>query len=215
MKTADQYEILVIEDDPTQRAALDQLLTNAGYNVKLTDSAEKALHFVDEGIDCVIAGVISGDISRIDLITQWRNFFPETPLPLIHQTQSAASLVEAVSANAHHSLHGLGDAKLMLSRLMGLVKACQQKATTSVVKELDGTKDGLIGRSPPMLDVFDLIRPLEPSLQHGVDSGRIRNRQRPCRAGHSPKFSPWRRTIHRHELRCHARVTGGKRIIWL
>ena len=157
MKTADQYEILVIEDDPTQRAALEQLLTNAGYNVKLTDSAEKALHFVDEGIDCVIAGVISGDISRIDLITQWRNFFPETPLPLIHQTQSAASLVEAVSADAHHSLHGLGDAKLMLSRLMGLVKACQQKATTSVVKELDGTKDGLIGRSPPMLDVFDLI----------------------------------------------------------
>jgi DNA-binding NtrC family response regulator len=75
MKTADQYEILVIEDDPTQRAALEQLLTNAGYNVKLTDSAEKALHFVDEGIDCVIAGVISGDISRIDLITQWRNFF--------------------------------------------------------------------------------------------------------------------------------------------
>ena len=62
MKTADKYEILVVEDNPTERAAIEQLLTGAGYNVKLTDSAEKALNFVDEGIDCVIAGVISGDI---------------------------------------------------------------------------------------------------------------------------------------------------------
>lgn len=99
MKTTDRYEILVIEDDITQRAALDRLLTDAGYKVKTTDSAEKALSFVDEGIDCVVAGVISGDISRLDLIKHWKTCFPDAPLPLIQEAQSVTSLPEAVNAD--------------------------------------------------------------------------------------------------------------------
>ena len=157
MKPTAQYEILVIEDNPTQRAALERILTEAGYNVKLTDSAEKALRFVEAGIDCVIAGVISGDISRINLIAHWKTYFPETSLPQIHETQSAASLVESITLGEKHGVHTLGDAKLLLSKLTALVQACQQDAKAKAVKEVDGSKDGMIGRSPAMLEVFDLI----------------------------------------------------------
>ena len=157
MKPTAQYEILVIEDNPTQRAALERILTEAGYNVKLTDSAEKALRFVEDGIDCVIAGVISGDISRINLIAHWKTYFPETSLPQIHETQSAASLVESITLGEKHGVHTLGDAKLLLSKLTALVQACQQDAKAKAVKEVDGSKDGMIGRSPAMLEVFDLI----------------------------------------------------------
>ena len=157
MKTSAQYDILVIEDDLAHRTALARLLTDAGYNVKIADSADNALSFVHAGIDCVVAGVISGEISRIDLIAHWKTYFPETPLPLIHETQSVESLVEAIGAEEHHGLHNLADAKLMLTRLMGLVKACQRNVKDKVVKELDGSQDGMIGRSPAMMEVFDLI----------------------------------------------------------
>ncbi len=157
MKTADKYEILVVEDNPTERAAIEQLLTGAGYNVKLTDSAEKALNFVDEGIDCVIAGVISGDISRLDLIAHWKTHFPEMPLPMIHETQSVEALVETINGGDHHGMRNLVNAKLMLTRLMALVQSCHRSPKAPVVPELDASQHGMVGRSPAMMDVFALI----------------------------------------------------------
>ncbi|MGC8541555.1 MAG: hypothetical protein ACP5QA_13130 [Phycisphaerae bacterium] len=119
MKTTDQYQIVVIEDNPAQRAALEGLLTGAGYNVKLTDSAERALRFVEEEIDCVIAHVTSGSISRMDFIVQWKTYFPGTPVPPIHETHSSDSLAEAIAFKGHHGVHTLGDAQLLLSKLTG------------------------------------------------------------------------------------------------
>ena len=156
-KQTDQYEILVIEDNPSQRAALERLLTNAGYVVKTTDSAEKALSFVGEGIDCVVAGVISGDISRLDLIKHWRNYFPHTPLPVIHETESVKSLIETINTGTFDDLENVTDAKQMLSRLMDLVHACQKDQKPAVPDLADGTRDHIIGQSQPMRDVFDLI----------------------------------------------------------
>lgn len=153
----DQYEILVIEDHPAQRAALEQLLTNAGYNVKTTDSAEKALSYVGEGIDCVVAGVISGDVSRIDLIKHWRNYFPNTPLPVIHETESVKSLIETINTGTFDDLQTVTDAKQMLSRLMDLVSACQKEQKPAVPDIADGVKDHIIGQTQAMRDVFDLI----------------------------------------------------------
>ncbi|MGC8561463.1 MAG: sigma-54-dependent transcriptional regulator [Phycisphaerae bacterium] len=156
-KSADHYEILVIEDNPTQRAALERLLTNAGYNVKTTDSAEKALIYVGEGIDCVIAGVISGDISRIDLISHWRKYFPDTPLPLIHETQTVQELVAAINVSATKDLEQFSDAKLMLTRLIDLVWACQKNKIVPPMPPPDRIKDNIIGHSKGMQDVYRLI----------------------------------------------------------
>ena len=157
MKTTDEYKILVIEDNPTQRAALESLLTHAGYNVKLTDSAEKAVRFVEAGIDCVIAHLISGDLPGMDISSHGKTYFPETPVPQILETQSAASLLEAIAVGGPHGRHTLEDAKLLLSKLMGLVQACQQQEKAEPMKEVVASKEGMIGRSPAMLEVFDLI----------------------------------------------------------
>ena len=154
--TGNQREILVIEDNPTQRAALERLLSHAGYNVKTTDSAEKALSYVGEGIDCVVAGVISGDISRLDMIKHWRNYFPDTPLPLIHETQSVKSLIETINTDAFDDIKNISDAKLMLTRLMELVRACQKEHKVAIPDISDGLKDHIIGQQV-MREVFDLI----------------------------------------------------------
>ena len=160
MKTTEHLEILVIEDNPTERAAMERLLTQAGYNVKVTDSIEKALDFVDQGIDGIVAGVIAGDISGLDLMAHWRTYFPETPLPLVRETQSVDELVQAINAGHHHGMDNLVDARLMLTRLMGLVQACQANAKSAGAAdepELDGTKDGMLGHSSAMKNVFRLI----------------------------------------------------------
>ena len=158
LNTTGQYEILVIEDDPTRRAELERLLKRAGYNVKTTDSAEKALRFVDEGIDCVVAGMISGDISRVDLIKYWKNYFPDAPLPIIQETQSVKTLVETINFGVQPGLRSLAEAKATLDKLMHLVQDCQQDQKSRLPRvPIDGSNDGIIGHTPVMQDVFDLI----------------------------------------------------------
>ncbi len=160
MKTKDHFEILVIEDNPSERTAMERLLTDAGYNVKLTDSVEKALDFVDQGVDGIVAGVIAGDISGLDLMAHWKTYFPETPLPLVHETQSVDDMVKSISGGEHHGMDNLIDAKLMLTRLMGLVQACQGNAKPDSAvdePELDGSKNGMLGHSSAMKNVFRLI----------------------------------------------------------
>ena len=66
MTPVDQFGILVIENDLAEREAIVRLLAGAGYAVKSTDCAENALSYMGEGIDCVVAGVSSGDLFRMD-----------------------------------------------------------------------------------------------------------------------------------------------------
>lgn len=158
MKITDEYQILVIEDNPTQRADLERLLTEAGYNVKTTDSVDKAMHMVGEGIDFVIAGVISGDISRIDLIKHWRTFFPDSPLPLIRETESVGALAEMIRSGEVDDLNHTPDPKLLLTQLMALLAACNATTPQVVPATMDGEKDHIIGHTPVMKEVFSLIQ---------------------------------------------------------
>ncbi|MGC8559961.1 MAG: sigma 54-interacting transcriptional regulator [Phycisphaerae bacterium] len=161
MMSPDQYEILVVEDNPTQRSALEQILTEAGYNVKTTNSVEKALNFVQDGIDCVVAGVVSGEISRLDIVKHWKNHFPDTPLPVINESQSVMSLLEMVSTTGlgnEDGIETIAEAKRLLQNLMRLVHACQQdQKIKDIAFTGDGTSDGLIGASPIMKSVMQRI----------------------------------------------------------
>lgn len=157
MKTNDKYQVIVIEDNPTERAALEQVLTEAGYHVKTADSVDHAVRLIGEGIDFVVAGVLSGDITHIDLIKHWRTFFPDSPLPVFQEAQSVVALTELISAEAGIGLHHKPDAKVLLTQLMALLATCNATKPPVVPAKLDGVKDNIIGQTPVMREVFNLI----------------------------------------------------------
>ncbi len=187
----DEYQILVIEDNPTQRAALERVLTEAGYNVKTTDSVDKAIHMVGEGIDFVIAGVISGDISRIDLIKHWRKFFPDSPLPLIRETESVETLTEMIRAGGVDDLNHTPDPKQLLTQLMALLAACNTTAPPVAPAKMDGGEDHIIGRTPVMREVFSLIERSSHAFSTVLISGET---------GTGKDLVA--QAIHRHSPRC-------------
>ena len=157
MKTAPQYDILLIEENFIHRTTLERLLTESGYKVKTTDSAEKALNLVKEGFGCVVTGVISGNISQSDLIKRWKEYFPETPVPLIHETQSVKSLVEAIHPGEDRDPSDAAAVHVMVMRMMELVRACQQDMKAALPENVDGSRDNIVGHSPLMKNVFKLI----------------------------------------------------------
>lgn len=76
--------ISVLDDDPSVRAAINNLLESRGYTVHTFASANEFLASADShGTSCVIADVQMPVTSGIDLLTQMRAQGSATPFILI------------------------------------------------------------------------------------------------------------------------------------
>ena len=74
--------VLIVEDQESERSALERVLRVAQYDVVAAASAEEALDWRDQPIDLVISDLRMGGRSGIDLLMQWREIRPETPFIL-------------------------------------------------------------------------------------------------------------------------------------
>ena len=66
-----ETHILVMEDDQTISAALDMILTEAGYDVDVAETGEAALElFEQKGFDLIIADLKLPGINGMEVIKQ-------------------------------------------------------------------------------------------------------------------------------------------------
>ena len=90
--------ILVVEDDPTSRMLLAQMLVDMGNTVTSAANADEALQFLytDESCDLVLSDVVMPGMSGIELARRTHDARPGVPFILI--TGIPRALDEAVEA---------------------------------------------------------------------------------------------------------------------
>src|SRR5262245_685972 len=153
--------ILVVEDQESERNALERVLRVAQYDVVAAGSAEEALDWRDQAIDLVISDLRMGRRTGIDLLMEWREVRPDTPFILATAFGDVDSAVRAMKLGAADYLTKPVDP----SRLLGSVREVLNKPATGMpvpVATVPPPKPQgfgpLIRRSPSMQDVFDRIR---------------------------------------------------------
>jgi two-component system NtrC family response regulator/two-component system response regulator HydG len=155
------YKILVVEDDANERHGLQRLLTDAGYQVAAADSADKAMSYLDEAVDFVLTDLQMGDVSGMDLLRHWKSKQPNSMFLMITGHGSVATAIEAIRAGAYHYMTKPIDPQALLIMLQNMVR---QREESRKVEELRNRLDekfrlsNIIGRSPQMERVFELIR---------------------------------------------------------
>jgi len=158
---AGEYHILIVEDDANERQALAQLLGHAGFRVSTADSADKALSYLDESIQFVITDLEMGDVSGMDLMKYWKPKAPDTMFLMITGHGSTQTAVDAIKAGAYHYMTKPLDVSALLVMLQNMIR---QREDTRKVAQLQTRLDekcglsNIIGRSPQMQRVFELIR---------------------------------------------------------
>lgn len=153
--------ILIVEDQDSERNALERMLRVAQYEVVSAANAEEALDWRDQAIDLVISDLRMGRRSGIDLLMEWREVRQETPFILATAFGDVDSAVRAMKLGAADYLTKPVDPQRLLSIVRDTLHAPAPPVKALPASVAPQTQVGfgpLIGASRSMQEVFDRIR---------------------------------------------------------
>jgi two-component system nitrogen regulation response regulator GlnG len=153
--------VIVADDDAAIRTVVRQALTRAGHEVKLTDTAAGLVKLVEEGVgDVVVTDVILPDANGLDTIPQLLALRPGLRVIVMSAQNTLSTAVRATEQGAFDYLPKPFD----LNELTRSVAAALEDVPETVAEpSLGGDETPLIGRSPPMQEVYRLIARVVPN----------------------------------------------------
>ncbi|MEZ4444610.1 MAG: sigma-54 dependent transcriptional regulator [Polyangiaceae bacterium] len=159
--------VIVVDDDAAMCRLLESCLSGMGLEPIAFNNADDALERFSEGdIDIVISDVRMRGTSGLELCTRIAEKRPDVPVIVITAFGSMDTAVEAIRAGAHDFITKPFDLDLIR---VTVNRALRQRALHQRLRQLDEThreQEGLgtqlIGTSPEMRRVHDLIDRLAP-----------------------------------------------------
>ncbi|HEY1299512.1 MAG TPA: nitrogen regulation protein NR(I) [Stellaceae bacterium] len=148
--------ILVADDDRAIRTVLNQALTRLGHKVRMTGNAATLWQWVADGAgDLVITDVIMPDENGLDLIPRIKKLRPQLRIIVMSAQNTLLTAVKATERGAFEYLPKPFD----LHELVDVVERALAAAPGPPLP--DSPEEGedllLIGRSPPMQEVYRVI----------------------------------------------------------
>ena len=152
--------ILVVDDELSMREFLEILLTKEGYSVSCADSGEEACTILGrEFFDLVITDIRMDNIDGIGVLRKAKEVNSEIPVIIISAFATAETAVEAMKDGAYDYI----PKPFEVGEFKKIIRDALNKKTVLRGEEEDYLKKGyyfdcLIGESPQMKRIYDLIR---------------------------------------------------------
>ena len=159
--------ILIVDDEQSMRQMVAIALRQEGYDVVIAEDGEVASRELQANkVDVVVSDIKMPGLNGIDLLRFARENSPATEVILMTAYTSTESAIEALRLGAYDYISKpfeIDDLKATVGR--ALERAELRSQNKSLRRQLSTRhKVGeLIGRSPGMLRVFDLIQRLADS----------------------------------------------------
>jgi DNA-binding NtrC family response regulator len=164
---ANHERILVVDDEPIIRESLGEFLTQEGFAVSASGSAEEALARAQATrFDLVLCDVQLPGIDGLELLHRLLKISPDTFVILITAYGTVESAVAAFQRGAHDYLM---KPILLDEVLLKIRRALQYRAlhleNQWLRRELnrEETEGAIIGNSPAMQRVFEMVRKVAPT----------------------------------------------------
>lgn len=174
MSGDDGQTILVVDDERSMREFLDIMLGKEGYQVSLADSGEEACQILEENnFDLVITDIRMKDVDGIDVLKKAKEISPETVVVIISAFANAETAVEAMKEGAYDYI----PKPFKVREFKKIVKdAIESKRPAPEGEDRDNRKSRhhfgyLIGESPQIRKVYDLIARVAPTKSNILISG--------------------------------------------
>src|SRR6202163_372801 len=149
--------ILVADDDTAIRTVLNQALSRAGYEVRLTGNAATLWRWVSQGEgDLVITDVVMPDENAFDLLPRIKKLRPNLPVIVMSAQNTFITAIRASERGAYEYLPKPFDLK-ELTAIVGraLSEPKERARPPSKPEEFDSIP--LVGRSAAMQEIYRLL----------------------------------------------------------
>ena len=159
--------VLVVDDERKMRRVLQILLERMGVESVAADSAEEGLErFEHEQIDLVLTDLRMPGASGIDLLGMVRELDPEVPVIVMTAYGTIETAVDAMKRGAFDYVLKPFDLEVIELTIHKALDMRRYRTENRFLRERAASTPGLesmIGSSPPMEAVFELIRRLAPT----------------------------------------------------
>jgi two-component system response regulator AtoC len=152
--------LLIIDDEPAICSSLSFALEDE-YTVWAAKDAETGFAVLrQQAVDCVLLDLNLGQASGLDLLAELKTRQPDLIVIMMTAYGTIESSVEAIKAGAYHyltkPLH-LDEVKLLLRKALEFQQLHHQVKVLSEAVKQQQSYAGIIGKSQPMIKMFQLI----------------------------------------------------------
>ncbi len=161
-----KFSVLVVDDEKNIREGLGQALEMDGHEVLLASNGHEAWGLISEELDLVITDLKMPEMAGDELLRKVVATYPTVPVIILTGHGTIEAAVQATRDGAYDFLTKPVD----LERLSHLVKRALsgrelvlQHRMLQAELEKQSQFDKIIGKSPEMKRVFELVRQVAPS----------------------------------------------------
>ena len=155
--------ILIVDDELSMRDFLKILFESEGYEVTVVPDAATALDLAvnNDPFDLVMTDIRMPGMNGLELLTELKQRFPDLPVVMLTAYASPDDAVQAMRQGAFDYM----TKPFHVDEIKKVVRTAIQRKTSAAGKK-EGKEEhfsGIIGSSPEMLRIFDLIRRVAPT----------------------------------------------------
>jgi two-component system, NtrC family, response regulator PilR len=175
MKKQAISHILVVDDELSMRELLELMLDREGYQVTCASNGREAIELLDElTFDLLLCDIRLGDMNGIEVLKEAKGRAPNTVVIMISAYASTETAVEAMNAGAYDYV----PKPFHNEELKQTIKKALELKTIEHEKQAldDELKKTLhfgmiVGNSPSMIKIYDLIRQISKTRSSVLISG--------------------------------------------
>ena len=169
------YRILVVDDDPEMCGMLSEVLKGEGFSVLTTSESLEALKILKkEEFDVIITDLKMKGLKGLDLLGQANKVASLTPVIIITAFGTIESAIKAMKMGAYDYItKPFQIDEIVLTVRKALENRLLKKEVLRLKKEVESRYDfhHLIGRSPSMQRIYDLIERISDSSSNVLITG--------------------------------------------
>lgn len=154
--------ILIVDDDEEIRYSLSRVLGSRGYQIETAASGEEGIEKIKAGLkpDLIMCDVRMGGISGIETLQHMRSASSSLQIVLMTAFGTAQTAIEAMKFGAYDYIMKPFDVDKVIEIAEKAISSSQDmKSAKGYEKKVnsDDHKEGIVGNSPAMQEVFKVI----------------------------------------------------------
>ncbi|MBC2716826.1 MAG: sigma-54-dependent Fis family transcriptional regulator [Desulfobacteraceae bacterium] len=167
--------ILIVDDELSMREFLELMLAKEGYQVSCAENGRMANKKIGKNFyDLILCDIRLGDISGLDVLRKAKTVNPNTIVIMISAYATAENAVEAMNDGAYDYLPKPFDNKELkqtIAKALDLRTLFDEKKSLDVELKKNQHFGSLVGNSPRMQHIYELIKQIAPTKTNVLITG--------------------------------------------